>query len=98
MAAPPSAIGGNVCTNLAELEANGPAGHLEALSLCLYDPQAHQSGLNSANGTLFGPRLKQEKAPFDPLLSWAPALRKAHARPEMRIVKRSLTLSIEKYP
>lgn len=36
--------------NLAELEADGPAGHIEALSLRLYDPQAHQWSLNSASG------------------------------------------------
>lgn len=35
--------------NLAELEADGPTGHLEALSLRLYNPQAHQWSLNSAN-------------------------------------------------
>lgn len=35
--------------NLAELEADGPAGHLQVLSLRLYDPQARQWSLNSAN-------------------------------------------------
>ena len=35
--------------NLAELEADGPAGHLEVLSLRLYNPQAHQWSLNTAN-------------------------------------------------
>lgn len=35
--------------NLAELEADGPAGHLEVLSLRLYDPLSHQWSLNSAN-------------------------------------------------
>jgi hypothetical protein len=41
--------------NLAELEADGSAGHLEVLSLRLYDPQAHQWSLNTASsraGTL----------------------------------------------
>ena len=36
--------------NLAELEADGPAGHLQVLSLRLYDPQARQWSLNSASG------------------------------------------------
>jgi hypothetical protein len=35
--------------NLAELEADGPAGHLEVLSLRLYDPVARQWSLNAAN-------------------------------------------------
>jgi hypothetical protein len=35
--------------NLAELEADGPPGHLEILSLRLYDPQAHQWSLNTAS-------------------------------------------------
>jgi hypothetical protein len=35
--------------NLVELDVTGPAGHLQALSLRLYDPQAHQWSLNSAN-------------------------------------------------
>jgi len=35
--------------NLAELEADGSAGHLEVLSLRLYDPQAHQWSLNAAS-------------------------------------------------
>lgn len=41
--------------NLAELEVDGPAGHLEVLSLRLYIPDAHQWGLNiaaSARGVL----------------------------------------------
>lgn len=41
--------------NLAELEADGPAGHLEVLSLRLYIPGAHRWGLNitsSASGIL----------------------------------------------
>ena len=35
--------------NLAELEADGPAGQLVVLSLRLYDPQSHQWSLNTAN-------------------------------------------------
>jgi hypothetical protein len=35
--------------NLVELEVDGPAGHLEGLSLRLYNPQAHQWSLNYAN-------------------------------------------------
>jgi hypothetical protein len=41
--------------NLVELDVSGPSGHLEALSLRLYNPQAHQWSLNfsnSAGGTL----------------------------------------------
>jgi hypothetical protein len=44
--------------NLAELEADGPAGHLQVLSLRLYNPQARQWSLNSASsrgGTLSVP-------------------------------------------
>src|SRR5712664_2054152 len=36
--------------NLVELEVDGTAGHIEALSLRLYNPQSHQWSLNSANG------------------------------------------------
>jgi hypothetical protein len=32
--------------NLLEVEVDGPAGHIEALSLRLYDPQSHQWSLN----------------------------------------------------
>jgi|SRR5215469_11342678 len=35
--------------NLSELEADGPAGHLENLSLRLYNPESHQWSLNYAN-------------------------------------------------
>jgi hypothetical protein len=35
--------------NLAELEADGPSGHIEVLSLRVYDPQARQWSLNTAN-------------------------------------------------
>jgi len=44
--------------NLVELEVDGPTGRFEALSLRLYDPQAHQWSLNYANaasGTLSSP-------------------------------------------
>jgi hypothetical protein len=37
--------------NLVELEANGPAGHFEGLSLRLYDPQSHQWSLNLPTAT-----------------------------------------------
>jgi hypothetical protein len=50
--------------NLAELEVDGPPGHLEALSLRLYDPQARQWSLNSANskvGTLGAPTIGEFK-------------------------------------
>jgi hypothetical protein len=36
--------------SLGETEADGPAGHLEALSLRLYDPRAHQWNLTYASG------------------------------------------------
>lgn len=35
--------------DLSELEADGPAGHLENLALRLYNPQSHQWSLNYAN-------------------------------------------------
>jgi hypothetical protein len=35
--------------NLVELEVDGPAGHIQALSLRLYDPQSQQWSLNFAN-------------------------------------------------
>ena len=35
--------------NLVELEVDGPAGHLELLSLRLYNPETHQWGLNVAS-------------------------------------------------
>lgn len=43
--------------NLVELEVDGPGGHIEGLSLRLYDPQSHQWSLNFANskGGGFGP-------------------------------------------
>jgi len=37
--------------NLVELEADGSAGHIEALSLRLYNPDSHQWSLNFANGS-----------------------------------------------
>jgi hypothetical protein len=44
--------------NLVELEVDGPAGHIEALSLRLYNPESHQWSLNfsnSAGGTMAVP-------------------------------------------
>ena len=44
--------------NLAELEADGPAGHIQVLSLRLYNPESRQWSLNAANsrtGTLSVP-------------------------------------------
>jgi hypothetical protein len=35
--------------NMVELEVDGPAGHIEGLSLRLYNPQTHQWSLNFAN-------------------------------------------------
>ncbi|HEX8814667.1 MAG TPA: hypothetical protein VF753_04125 [Terriglobales bacterium] len=46
--------------NLAELEADGPTGHLQVLSLRLYDPNGHQWSLNTANsrvGTMSVPTI-----------------------------------------
>ncbi len=48
--------------NLVELEADGPAGHIEALSLRLYNPQSRQWTLNFSNsrsGTLSPPTVGQ---------------------------------------
>ena len=50
--------------NLVELDVTGPTGHIEALSLRLYDPRAHQWSLNSANvrgGTLSVPTIGEFK-------------------------------------
>lgn len=44
--------------NLVELAVDGPAGHIEALSLRLYNPESHQWSLNFANsagGTMATP-------------------------------------------
>ena len=38
--------------NLLELEVDGPAGHIEALSLRLYNPQSHQWSLNFSNSSV----------------------------------------------
>src|SRR6059058_5844997 len=46
--------------NLVELEVDGPKGHIEALSLRLYNPQSHQWSLNFASsngGTLSQPTI-----------------------------------------
>jgi hypothetical protein len=50
--------------NLVELEADGPAGHFQGLSLRLYNPQSRQWSLNYANssdGTLGQPTVGQFK-------------------------------------
>jgi hypothetical protein len=50
--------------NLLELEADGPAGHIEALSLRLYNPDARQWSLNFANsrvGTVGPPTIGEFK-------------------------------------
>jgi hypothetical protein len=50
--------------NLVELEVDGPAGHIEGLSLRLYEPQSHLWSLNFANsngGTLSTPTIGEFK-------------------------------------
>ncbi len=50
--------------NLVELEVDGPAGHIEALSLRLYNPESHQWSLNFANskgGTMSQPTIGEFK-------------------------------------
>ena len=50
--------------NLVELEVGGPAGHIEGLSLRLYNPQSHQWSLNFANskvGTMSVPTVGEFK-------------------------------------
>jgi hypothetical protein len=50
--------------NLVELEVDGPAGHIEGLSLRLYNPQSRQWSLNFANsatGTLSVPTIGEFK-------------------------------------
>jgi len=50
--------------NLAELEADGASGHLEILSLRLYNPAAHQWSFNTANskgGTISVPTIGEFK-------------------------------------
>lgn len=50
--------------NLVELEVDGPAGHIEALSLRLYNPESHQWSLNfssSRGGTLSPPSIGEFK-------------------------------------
>jgi hypothetical protein len=50
--------------NLVELEVDGPAGHIEALSLRLYNPESHQWSLNFANsktGVLSQPTIGEFK-------------------------------------
>lgn len=50
--------------NLGEVELDGPAGHIELLTLRLYNPQAHQWGINIASslaGTLSPPAVGEFK-------------------------------------
>lgn len=50
--------------NMVELEVTGPAGHLEALSLRLYNPDSHQWSLNFSNvasGTMATPAIGEFK-------------------------------------
>jgi hypothetical protein len=50
--------------NLVELEVDGPSGHIEGLSLRLYNPQAHQWSLNFSNasdGTMSVPTIGEFK-------------------------------------
>lgn len=50
--------------NMVELEVDGPAGHIEALSLRLYNPDSHQWSLNFANsagGTVGTPTIGEFK-------------------------------------
>src|SRR5215813_2230474 len=50
--------------NLVELDVSGPAGHIEALSLRLYNPDSHQWSLNfsnSAGGTMAVPTIGEFK-------------------------------------
>jgi hypothetical protein len=50
--------------NLVELDVDGPTGHIEGLSLRLYNPQSHQWSLNFANsngGTLSQPTIGEFK-------------------------------------
>ena len=50
--------------NLVELQVDGPAGHIEALSLRLYNPESRQWSLNFANskgGTLSPPTIGEFK-------------------------------------
>ena len=50
--------------NLVELEVDGPTGHVEGLSLRLYNPESHQWSLNFANangGALGAPTVGEFK-------------------------------------
>lgn len=50
--------------NLVELEVDGPSGHIEALSLRLYNPESHQWSLNFSNsrvGTMVTPTVGEFK-------------------------------------
>jgi hypothetical protein len=59
--------------NLAELEADGPSGHLQVLSLRLYNPESHQWSLNSANvknGTISVPTVGEFKNDRGEFYDW----------------------------
>jgi len=59
--------------NLAELNADGPSGHLEVLSLRLYNPESHQWSLNSANvktGTISVPTVGEFKNDRGEFYDW----------------------------
>ena len=50
--------------NMVELEVDGPTGHVEGLSLRLYNPQSHQWSLywaNSKGGPIFPPQIGEFK-------------------------------------
>jgi len=52
--------------NLVELEVDGPAGHLEGLSLRLYNPDSRQWSLNFSNSRTGAPCRVGSSAPFMP--------------------------------
>jgi len=59
--------------NLAELKADGPSGHLEVLSLRLYNLESHQWSLNSANvktGTISVPTVGEFKNDRGEFYDW----------------------------
>jgi hypothetical protein len=61
--------------NLVELEVDGPAGHIEGLSLRLYNPEAHQWSLNFANskiGTFTVPTIGEFKNGRGEFYDWEP--------------------------
>jgi hypothetical protein len=61
--------------NLVELEVDGPAGHIEGLSLRTYNPDAHQWNLNFANskvGTFSVPTVGEFKNGRGEFYDWEP--------------------------